>query len=323
MSSLASNTATATALPPFPEGGVSLSILLALRDLVEQRHDPKWTTTDVCDNIIKPWTQPSQTSFAEYMRLSHSIEPHPNLGLTHGQAFHPTTAHIFISHAWKYVFLDVVDSIQLFFEGNEEGMSPDTTFLWFDLFLNNQWSAPLLPQEWWKSVFKEAIQNIGCTLMVALPWYKPVTVTRAWCLWELYCTRVTKAKLMLALGRQEQLTFKHNLERMVIDEDYDVLEDLDAIDVEESDAWNPADKEMILQAVASMRGGFDAVNNQVKGLLLPWYIETLKKHYPTVGYGNTGGDGDMQVMHDLQDRLICSAYFYKEEDDSSDEEETC
>jgi hypothetical protein len=303
------------ALPPFPRGGVSLKILLALRDLVVQQYDPQWTTTDVCDNLIKPWTEPTQTSFAELMNLSYFIQPHPTLGLTYNESFHPV-AHIFISHAWKYIFAEVVDTIQLFFEQNDENLSSETTFLWFDLFLNNQWSAPRLPQEWWKSVFKEAIQEIGRTMMIALPWHKPITITRAWCLWELYCTRVTNSKLMLALGRNEQLTFKQNLDRMVLEEEYDVLEDLDGIDVKESDAWNPADKEMILQAVASMPGGFEAVNNQVKGLLLPWYVETLRKHYPTVGYDNTGAAGDMQIMHDLQDRLLSMAYFYKDDSDS-------
>lgn len=315
MSSFASSS-----LPPFPQGGVSLSILVALRDLVDKHHDPKWTTTDVCDNLIKPWTESTRSSFAEFMKVSHSVDPHPGLGLTHNQAFHPV-AHVFISHAWKYIFADVVDSIQLFFESNDQGLSADTTFLWFDLFLNNQWSAPLLPQEWWKSVFKEAIQEIGCTLMVALPWHKPVTVTRAWCLWELYCTRVTKSTLMLALGREEQKTFKTNLERMVVEEDYDVLDELDEIDVEQSDAWNPADKEMILRAVESMPGGFDSMNNQVKGLLLPWYIATLRKHYATVGFGNTGACGDMQVMHDFQDRLLSMRYFYNDDADDSGEEE--
>ena len=54
------------------------------------------------------------------------------------------TAEVFYSHAWKYLFLDVVDSAKLLYEGSNE----DPVF-WFDVFSVSQHKANVRPFEWW------------------------------------------------------------------------------------------------------------------------------------------------------------------------------
>jgi hypothetical protein len=49
-------------------------------------------------------------------------------------------AKVFISHAWKYQFLDVISAIQNSFD-------PET-IVWFDLFSNNQTIAQNLDYNW-------------------------------------------------------------------------------------------------------------------------------------------------------------------------------
>ena len=51
-----------------------------------------------------------------------------------------------------------------------------------DIFVGSQHKAPQLPQEWWKDSFRRAVADIGCTVLVLLPWHAPVPLTRSWCL---------------------------------------------------------------------------------------------------------------------------------------------
>jgi hypothetical protein len=83
------------------------------------------TTTDVCESIVKPLTAASQCSYCDV--LGSTSKP----------------AQVFISHAWKFKFLDVVDALLHHFRD-----SPDT-IIWFDLFSNNQHKAMDLDFDWW------------------------------------------------------------------------------------------------------------------------------------------------------------------------------
>ena len=39
------------------------------------------------------------------------------------------------------------------------------------------------------------------------PWNDPISLTRAWCLFELYCTATTDSKFEVAMSRQHQTLF--------------------------------------------------------------------------------------------------------------------
>ena len=73
---------------------------------------------------------------------------------------------MFISHAWKYQFLDVLDALQNYFEPE-----PDI-IIWFDVFSVNQHADTEvdLDFDWWSHSFKSAIRDFGRTVMVLAPW---------------------------------------------------------------------------------------------------------------------------------------------------------
>jgi hypothetical protein len=180
-------------LPSFPRKGVTMAFLRRLRDYIstDPNCNPHWSTEEVCDHLIKPWTEGAQCSFEEFMFSDHPVVRHPTLKMTHHEAF-GDRATIFVSHAWKYEFVELVEAIETFFDdqisagintpsstkesttgpgSNKEraenssgkGTDPITaattaitienSYLWIDLFLNNQWKAPLLPYEWWSETF--------------------------------------------------------------------------------------------------------------------------------------------------------------------------
>ncbi|KAI8801409.1 hypothetical protein BJ742DRAFT_744541 [Cladochytrium replicatum] len=67
------------------------------------------TTTEVCNEFLKKMTEHSQTTMVETLKLNDK-----------DRSFVGNADH-FISHAWKYKFLDVVDSLYAHFESNPVG----------------------------------------------------------------------------------------------------------------------------------------------------------------------------------------------------------
>ena len=77
------------------------------------------TTTEVNENFVKPATAHFQLSYCDML----SSQRHAAVGL----------ATVFISHAWKYLILDVVDALLYHFQDE-----PDI-IVWFDLFSTRPW----------------------------------------------------------------------------------------------------------------------------------------------------------------------------------------
>jgi tetratricopeptide (TPR) repeat protein len=113
---------------------------------------------------------------------------------------------------------------------------------------------PPKTSEWWTETFQAAIGRIGRTVMMLSPWNDPVPLTRAWCLWELYCTHAVGAEFRVCLGPDERRAFEAALVR-----DGNVLCDTFAnIDVKNAKAGMAADQAMILGAVQTV--GFEVLN---------------------------------------------------------------
>ena len=170
----------------FPKIGVRLQVFDDFINDVCGGHDQirNMTTTDVCKQFLMPYTASLSCSFCEKLQQDGSTDVAP--------------ATVFISHAWKYVFLDVVDSLKHHFRNETTSV-----IIWFDLFSNNQHCAPQLDFIWWSTTFKSAIAQFGRTVMVIAPWVDPIPFHRAWCLFEVYCTNDSNSKFEVAMSQSE------------------------------------------------------------------------------------------------------------------------
>eukprot|EP01041_Mallomonas_annulata_P000523 gene523-999_t len=297
-------------LPPFPMRGVTLKLLQGLRDhVVNDLRCPRWTTTDVCEHLIKPWTHDSQCSFADFIQNEFSNEIFVPIGLNYKQCF-GERASIFVSHAWKYEFVELVSSVETFFvdqmenfdddsdgtgTGTANRITADNTYLWLDLFVNDQWHAPSLPYEWWSGTFLSAIKKIGHTMLVLSPWNDPIPLTRAWCLWEILSTIRTDSIMTVQLSQQQRHEFQQKLRQ---DEDC-VLDAFCRIDVQKSEAWKSSDKEMIFQAVEKFGGGFRGVNNLLMSKLRDWVTRSVQEMVNDPFQSLIGATGDMDAGNDM------------------------
>ena len=178
----------------FFDQGVSLSALIRLRDLVRVTN-PKWTTIDVNEFLIKEWTAESKSSLTSLLYSKYRTERHPHLQMTYEEVV-CGKATIYLSHAWIYNFVELVDAIEVFALQNK-----DASFsFWFDLLINDQWNCFNKSFDWWSNTFAGAIGDIGHTLLVVLPWQNPTSLTRAWCIWELYCSIQRDALLSVTMS---------------------------------------------------------------------------------------------------------------------------
>lgn len=258
---------------PFPMLGISLA---GINDFIERCGGraalQQMSTKDVCNMKLLPTTSMTGSSYCDY------IEHHPDLRYSN----YVSTANIFISHAWNSTFLQVIDAIKTFL-GSQEGQKEEDGdhYLWFDLFSNNQHFYSPLPFEWWQGTFMNAIQNIGRVVMVMDPWDNPLTLTRSWCLWEIYCAVKTNSDFEIAMSRDQKQAFETAL--MTEDRSSSAfLQMLSNVNVRKSVASKSEDKENIFKAIKENshqqhdeEDGCNQLNILVIEKLKNWIVSTV------------------------------------------------
>jgi len=275
--------------------GVSVSYLSKFaKDVV----DPEWTTTDVCVKLVLPETKDEEKAYFELINDEMDEKGNKVVG----------EADYFCSHAWRYKFVNVVNALEVFC--NNKGLIPEETYIWFDLFINNQHAAPNLSYKWWCGRFKEAIRSFGKVVLILQPWTDPIPITRAWCLWEIYCTIATESEFNVAMCEAEHTDFKLRLVKNF----EDIRTSLSKIDARRADAWNKKDRDKIFAAIEE-GVGFARLNESVIGKMRDWLktageahlLETIEKC----------GTEDLQTLQTYN----CLGKVYRDMNDYSKAEE--
>lgn len=244
----------------FPKLGVDVRYLIAWhQDLLKSDAiSLDATTTDVCEQIVKPLTLDTNLSFAE-LTLQRKSE---GTAMVFGVATH------FISHAWKYKFCDLVAALEIAFNAlPKEEQAVGKTYFWVDLFAVDQHHACFRPHHWWATTFVEAIRSFGKVILVFQPFLDPIPLQRAWCLWEIFSAIKTKAVIELAMPTEQWTEFRLKL----CADHISVLNVVSGVDARKADAFNPLDKAAIFEAI-ELEVGFDNLNqfvrNKIAGILL-------------------------------------------------------
>ncbi|KAF0685431.1 Aste57867_22697 [Aphanomyces stellatus] len=217
------------------------------------------STADVCTDHVKPYTSSSQLSLVD-----HVHENHPQ----GDQYVKPATW--FVSHAWSYLFLDVVDALCDFFE--DEGLNSDNVAVWFCMFNNNQHQIADQIKEFsfWVDSFQTALRAIGNVVMVLSPWNNPTTLTRTWCVFEIYVAIVTTARFEIAMGKTQKQTF---LDNILHDNAFHKM--LSSIETEASTTTIPSDRDNIANAIADANVTFEELDRLLFDLLDATMMRTV------------------------------------------------
>lgn len=239
-----------------PLHGIRLSFLDQFLDLCNGREKLEGLSTeDVCREIVKPTTKQLQSSYCDWLKS----ENHPGFA---------EIATVFISHAWKFKFLDVVDALYEHF-GDDQGKR-DQTVIWFDVFSVNQHDLSKKDFNWWDKIFKSAIKQFGRTVMVLAPWNDPLPLRRAWCIFELYCTAATKSRFEVAMNRFNKNLFLESIRKEGIVE---INKMLAVVDAERSECDKEEDRNRIFEVANIV--GFKKLNAMVFEQLRGWVISVV------------------------------------------------
>ena len=242
------------------------ALLAALRQ-------PPTTTTQVNLCVVKPDTLVVGCSYARMLVARGEGE---------GAVGRPT---LFLSHAWRYRFADLVDALDEHLAGLPAA-DRDAARVWNDIFVENQNSANVKPEGYFFTAFKDAVAQIGHTVLVLTPWDDPIPITRAWCLWEIYSTLVSGATFTAVLPQAE----RRRLREAVLTDSKALTDVMTSVKAERAEAFEPADRDAIFAAVGQMEGGFHCVNVRVLEMLRGWVLWTLQDlcRPDSVGSGSGG-----------------------------------
>ncbi|OQS02804.1 mbre TPR repeat protein [Thraustotheca clavata] len=213
------------------------------------------TTAQVCFQYVVPYTEPSQLSLVDHVRLNTQDRDFVQI------------ANWYVSHAWIYLFLETIESLESFFKR----MNIEDPVVWFCVFNNNQHQVDEHPFEWWQSTFKDSLAAIGNVVMIMHPWKNPITLTRSWCVFELYVSIVVGATFELAMAaNQEEILFQDTLDDMG-----EFLAVLGSVNSEKAMATVATDKENI-DRVIICEVGFMELDRMVFDRFKQWMINAIQ-----------------------------------------------
>ena len=199
---------------------------------------------------------------------------------------HVGIATVFLSHAWKYDFLMVLQIVLAWC--SKSGIDKKSCFVWFDIFTVNQHSG-ITDFQYWSQGFEKSIQTIGHVLIILFPWDKPIWLSRAWCLYEFWAVLSKKVKHEFLLPEQDKPKFIDFLVRGGRFEDV-----MQGVDISAAESGDKAAERQIKEAVAS-RGGFAALNEAVTGGLRAWFLQVSDEALATIAPGPGRLTGDLQL----------------------------
>ena len=252
-----------------PLNGVSKHVLLLLKDYVSANH-PDWTMAEFQAQYVKKVATQFKCSLVNLMQVVLGIQ------------FKPAT--IFVSHAWQYNnerFLSCVVELK---------NTDDSDQFWIDALTVNQFHNQH-GFEWWSTTFLRCIKRIRKTVLVVFRYSNPIPLTRAWCLFEIFCTHLANNELEIVMDEQESRSFHDALGSG----SYNFNNWVANIDLAKADATNKDDKVNILKAVNTrLKGGIHDLNKVVIALLRKWLAGQVEQSNAST---QTGQQQPFRVQH--------------------------
>ncbi|KDO25130.1 hypothetical protein SPRG_09278 [Saprolegnia parasitica CBS 223.65] len=240
-----------------PPCGLKLSFF---RHFIEAHGGPSafqgLSTADVCVQYVMPYTASMQSSVVDHVALTS-----PSFA---------SDATWYVSHAWQYLFLDTLASLEAFFAAKNIA-DPS---LWFCLFNNNQHRTHDKLFDWWATTFHESLAAIGNVVMVLHPWKNPTALTRAWCVYEVYVAICVGANFELA--HMDRAAFLRDMQTSP----GTFLEMLSTIRSEKAQATVASDKASIDRAIVD-QVGYTKLDRMVFTLLESYVKDTLRMQMET------------------------------------------
>ncbi|OQR84428.1 hypothetical protein ACHHYP_13383 [Achlya hypogyna] len=244
--------------PPSRPFGVKISSFSHLIDHLGG-HDKLQglTTAQVCLDCVLPFTKTTQLSLVEHLLADSAT------------ADFIAPATWYVSHAWSYVFLETVESLEAFVAQQK---LPADTAVWFCAFNNNQHFTSVRPFSFWASTFKNELAIIGNVVMIMHPWADPVVLHRSWCVFEVYVAICVHARFEVAMAPTQRDLFYSELDP----DESAFLAVVKGIKSETSEASVVADRISIFEVIRA-EVGFNQLDRKIFGVFFEWLLGALSE----------------------------------------------
>lgn len=218
--------------------------------------------TEVKDKFVKEVTTSKKTSYCSMIEESEIDLSSPEV--TVGKA------NLFVSFAFSSDFLLLFRCLQDYMKSNVENC--EQAYIWITFFSVNQHAAGKRNMEFWSGTFMESIRGIGRVVLIAMPYDDPTPLSRAWCIWEIYCAVKTESKFEVAMDKDDEKRFLMDM----IKEDTSFFDLLGNINTRNSDANLPQDRADIHAAI-KREVGFEPLKSLVYKAFRDWTVGCMDK----------------------------------------------
>jgi len=230
----------------------------------EVRFKPRneWTTEDVAEHFVLPMTQ------GDLAFMLDKIEK---------KFVGPRFKGTFVSQARKCKFVELVESLELEFQGQ----NLNKVFVWVDFISANQ---PLLTNsdrnldeavvqdrmDLLNHGLHEAIKHFDDRLVFFDKWKDPKPLKRSWCVWEIFGSIREDKRIRAIFPPGQDQDF---LEILLADPEK-IMQKVSDIDTRRASCFKAEDQEMIAQAVEStLERGFVTLNAVILNNLRNWLAD--------------------------------------------------
>jgi len=179
--------------------------------------------------------------------------------------------NVFISHAWKYDFKDLMSAVEEF-ESEHQNVK---LYYFLDLLAVNQFN-PLSDL----NNLQDMVSRCEYFLLVLLPWNKPLPLTRMWCIFEIACAlskqKRSMPEMIVSMPKKQEKLFENKL-MSGDDGSKDIIEVFKNLDSSNAEASRLEDKRDISKKITEDMGGFERVDQRVGGCLRFWLLKVVDK----------------------------------------------
>jgi tetratricopeptide (TPR) repeat protein len=222
-------------------------------------------------------------------------------------------ATVFLSHAYDYAFLDVVDAAAAFEAAQPPPVRGERLFFYFDLLVVDQHAqAAEVSYEDLSREFGRSARTIGRMAFV-LSFDAPVSLSRSWCIFEAaQMLSGAPSSFSVVMPPRDEAAFTSLLCR-----DFEsIVQRMCSVEVERARAEKDADRANIARVIREDLGGFSRVNQLVIGALREWMTAAGRAALALVGPPPARARSALQLAIArflvLQARLRDAAALYEE-----------
>ena len=283
------------ALPNWPFLGVSVACLRAFARAHEVLLVDA-TTEDVCERVCKPLTETAGDSLAACLVRLGAADP--VTGVPYAAA--PT---IFVSHARKYLFRDLIDTVCAHVSSLPEE-EHERHYVWLDIFSQYQhWIGDVGTAQRpcnWDVVFQLTTAAIGHTCLVFAPWRDAVPLRRAWMLWEVLCTLTAqkgKGAASSALRVRLPPSESDDFEAVLLNEFHVIEASVSRIDSRSAECFTLEDQAMVHAAIdRTLKGGHTELDSLLSEALREWLAKEGRAALARKSRGERGAELEHQIQ---------------------------